>query len=180
MDRSEVSYSHDDLSDLFSVVGWTAANGQTSDTIWATLSPPWQPGQEVSLYDAHSLELRGTAKIISINSPKNATALDVLNAASKAGGMRNETVANLRLIRLDRAVQVSNLTLIDSVQAHPCSISVTNSYFHDGLNSGINTKGGCDVLIANNWVERTSYHGISSAENHWWSEGGMAGKPLAR
>ncbi len=179
MDRSEVSYSFDDLSDLFSVVGWTTANGQTSDTIWASLSAHWQPGQDLLLYDAHSLELQGTAKIISIDSPKNATAMDVLNAARREGGMSNESADILRLIRLDRALPVSGFSLIDSVQAQPRSISFTNSYFHDGLNSGINAKGGRDVLIANNWVERTTFYGITAAEDHWWSEGGMAGKPLA-
>ncbi|CAL5221970.1 g4252 [Coccomyxa viridis] len=180
MDRSEVSYSHDDLSDLFSVVGWTTANGQTSDTIWACLFPHWQPGWELLLYDAVSLELRGTAKIVSIDTPGNETAMDVLNVARNAFGMKNETVDILRLIRLDKAIPVSSLGIIDSAQAQPRSISVTNSYFHDGLNSGINTKGGRDVVMANNWVERTNYLGISSAEDRWWSEGGMAGNVVIR
>ena len=166
MDRSKVSHSHNDLSDLSSIVGWATANGQTSDKIWASIFLQRQPGMEVSLYDAHSLELRGNAKIISIDSSKNETAMDVLNAVCKAGGMEAEKVDILRLIRLDRAIQVSNLTLVDSVLAQPQSISITDSYSHDGLNSGINIKGGRDVLIANNWVERTNNHSISSAQDH--------------
>ena len=126
MDRSEVSYSHDDVSDLSSTIGWTTANGRTSDTIWTSVFPPWKTGQQVSLYDAHSLERRSTAKIISIDSCKNQTALHVLNAALKASGMEAAEVDFLRLIRLNKGVQVSSPSwYITYKRSHKESVSQT-------------------------------------------------------
>ena len=84
----------------------------------------------------------------------------------------------MNLITLNQAVKISNLTMLDCTQARPQKISVTNSYFHDGLNDGITCKGGLNITVANNWVERTAFMGIAAAEDAYWWEGGIPGKLL--
>ena len=175
MDRSEVAYNWDDLSDLFNYVGWTNANNQTTKTIWAALEAGWQPGQTISLYNAYTLQLISTATIVSVNNTANQTALDALNNALWSVGLSGTNSGNMNLVTLNTAVKISNLTMLDCTQARPQSISVTNSYFHDGLNDGINGKGGLNITVANNWVERTAFMGIAAAEDAYWWEGGISG-----
>ena len=175
MDRSEVAYNWDDLSDLFNYVGWTNANNQTTKTIWAALEAGWQPGQTISLYNAYTLQLISTATIVSVNNTANQTALDALNNALWSVGLSGTNSGNMNLVTLNTAVKINNLTMLDCTQARPQSISVTNSYFHDGLNDGINGKGGLNITVANNWVERTAFMGIAAAEDAYWWEGGIPG-----
>ena len=79
------------------------------------------------------------------------------------------------VFELDRAVEISSLTIIDSREGKAQRMSVTNSYFHDGLNCGINLRGAQEVLIANSHAERTRTEGIVAMEDFWWGEGGFPG-----
>lgn len=86
---------------------------------------------------------------------------------------------DFRTYYLDRPVHIpGTLTLIDCKQGKPQRISITNTYMHEGLNCGINVKGANEILVANSIVERTRMAGVTLAEDHWWSEGGMAGGRL--
>ena len=79
------------------------------------------------------------------------------------------------IYELDQAVEISSLTIIDSREGKAQRMSVTNSYFHDGLNCGINLRGAQEVLIANSHAERTRTGGVVAMEDYWWGEGGFPG-----
>ena len=79
------------------------------------------------------------------------------------------------IYELDQAVEISSLTIIDSREGKAQRMSVTNSYFHDGLNCGINLRGAQEVLIANSHAERTRTGGVVAMEDFWWGEGGFPG-----
>ena len=79
------------------------------------------------------------------------------------------------IYELDQEVKINSLTLIDSREGKAQRMSVTNSYFHDGLNCGINLRGAHEVLIANSHSERTRTGGVVAMEDFWWGEGGFPG-----
>ena len=79
------------------------------------------------------------------------------------------------IYELDQEVKINSLTLIDSREVKAQRMSVTNSYFHDGLNCGINLRGAHEVLIANSHSERTRTGGVVAMEDFWWGEGGFPG-----
>ena len=101
--------------------------------------------------------------------------LQELDAALKAAGMPVKHMNGFWLFELDQAVEISSLTIIDSREGKAQRMSVTNSYFHDGLNCGINLRGAQEVLIANSHSERTRTGGIVAMEDYWWGEGGFPG-----
>ena len=70
-----------------------------------------------------------------------ACCLQELNAALKAACMPEKKLDNFWIFELDRAVEISSLTIIDSREGKAERMSVTNSYFHDGLNCVINLRG---------------------------------------
>ena len=76
MDRCEVAYNDDDLSDIFSWLGFTIANAGSDDAIHA-LGQPWQTGYELQFYDCKTLESLGTACITRYTEPGDETAKQV-------------------------------------------------------------------------------------------------------
>ena len=178
MDSCEVAYNWDDLTDVYGAMGWSASNGQTDDTIWAS-SGNWQPGQDLVIYNGDTLELEGAAKIVSLDehAQSEETSLQTLNEAFEAAGMRPTTNdASMKLIKLDQPIHISNLSIVECLQFRPERISIVNSYIHDGLNAGINAKGSNEAVIANNWVQRTTSTGIVAGEDYWWWEGPVPGE----
>ena len=103
--------------------------------------------------------------------------LQELDAALKAAGMPVKHMNGFWRFELDQAVEISSLTIIDSREGKAQRMSVTNSYFHDGLNCGINLRGAQEVLIANSHSERTRTGGVVAMEDYWWGEGGFPGMP---
>ena len=104
-----------------------------------------------------------------------ACCLQELNTALKAAGMPEKHLDNFWIFELDQAVEITGLTIIDSREGKAQRMSVTNSYFHDGLNCGINLRGAQEVLIANSHAERTRTGGVVAMEDYWWGEGGFPG-----
>ena len=174
MDRCEMAWNDDDLSDIFSWLALTAANAGSGYSLYASGSS-WSPGKELRIFDLRSLELVGTASIKSVEPIEDQTALQTLCDALKTVGMRETCMEQMRLVQLDQTIQIPGLCLIDCKQAGWKRMTVTNSYLHDGLNTGICLKGGEEVLIANNYVERTALAGIAACMDSWWLEGGIPG-----
>ena len=94
MDRCEVAYNDDDLSDIFCWLGYTAGNAGADTAIFALAGSgqSWAAGQELRIYDCRSVELVGNANIKEVVESKDEAALAELNAAFKAGGMREQQV----------------------------------------------------------------------------------------
>ena len=90
--------------------------------------------------------------------------------------MQETKLDDFWIFELDQAVEISSLTIIDSREGKAQRMSVTNSYFHDGLNCGINLRGAKEVLIANSHAERTWTGGVVAMEDFlWWGEGAFPG-----
>lgn len=81
MDRCEVAYNDDDLSDIFSWLGFTTANAGSASSIYA-IAQEWQAGQHLHIYDCRNLETVGRAVIKSIDHCKDEAALEVQSDAS--------------------------------------------------------------------------------------------------
>ena len=77
MDRCEVAYNDDDLSDIFSWLGYTIQNAHGSDSAIFALAQPWEPGQELRIYDCRTLKIVGCSCIKSNTPCKDAAALEV-------------------------------------------------------------------------------------------------------
>ena len=174
MDRCEMAWNDDDLSDVFSWLALSAANAGSDCSLYASGSS-WSPGKELRVYDMRSLEHIGSAAIKSMEPVEDQAALQALCDALKTAGMREICMEQMRLVELDQPIHIPGLCLIDCKQAGWKRISVTNSYFHDGLNTGICLKGGEETLVANNYVERTAQAGIAANMDYWWLEGGIPG-----
>lgn len=82
MDRCEVAYNDDDLSDIFSWLGYTIQNAHGSDSAIFALAQPWEPGQELHIYDCCTLETLGRSSIKSNTPCKDAAALEVRRCSS--------------------------------------------------------------------------------------------------
>ena len=142
MDRSEVSYNQDDLSDLSSISGYTAPGAGDGSTIWVLTGMLWLATWEMVFYDAHSLEELGRRRIVDFGDCKedckeDQDALKAVNDALIAGGMRGgQAWYALHRIKLDQPIDIPRLSLVHCTESAPQQFCVTNSYFHDGLNTG--------------------------------------------
>jgi len=86
MDRCEVAYNDDDLSDVFTWMGYTCANADSDSSMFA-MGPSgirWQPGNTLCLYDCRSLEQVATACIKAIDPCTDQSALEVSAPAQGA------------------------------------------------------------------------------------------------
>ena len=82
MDRCEVAYNDDDLSDIFSWLGFTTANAGSARSIYA-IAQEWQAGQHLHIYDCRNLETVGRAVIESIDHCKDEADVEVSSDAKK-------------------------------------------------------------------------------------------------
>ena len=85
MDRCEVAYNDDDLSDIFTWLGFTVANARSSRRVLSS-GPGWALGHELTFYDCRTLKTVGVACLKSKGECRDKAALEV-------GRMQNEDKA---------------------------------------------------------------------------------------
>ena len=76
MDRCEVAYNDDDLSDIFTWLGFTVANASSGRHVLSS-GPGWAPGHELTFYDCRTLETIGVARLKSKEECRDKAALEV-------------------------------------------------------------------------------------------------------
>lgn len=76
MDRCEVAYNDDDLSDIFTWLGFTVANASSGRHVLCS-GPGWPPGHELTFYDCRTLETVGVARLKSREECRDKAALEV-------------------------------------------------------------------------------------------------------
>ena len=76
MDRCEVAYNDDDLSDIFTWLGFTVANTSSGRHVLSS-GPGWAPGHELTFYDCRTLETVGVARLKSKEECQDKAALEV-------------------------------------------------------------------------------------------------------
>ena len=76
MDRCEVAYNDDDLSDIFTWLGFTVANDSSGCRVLSS-GPGWAPGHELTFYDCRTLETVGVAHLKSKTECRDKAALEV-------------------------------------------------------------------------------------------------------
>ncbi|CAL5222169.1 g4495 [Coccomyxa viridis] len=181
-DGCEAANNDDDLSDIFTYMGYTCANAQGSDNSilgHCGAGMRWLPGNRLKLYTCQSLEVVGEATVKAVERCTDKAAYEVLLAAYKESGKgpQHASFEDFQLVQLDQPVDIDGLTLIENLDTKPERISFTNCYFHDGMNCGIVPKGAIEALVANCIVERTSVVGIEASIGE---EGAFPGSIVVR
>ena len=77
MDRCEVAYNDDDLSDIFTWLGVSVANASSGCCHVLSSGPGWAPGHELTFYDCRTLETVGVARLKSREECRDKAALEV-------------------------------------------------------------------------------------------------------
>lgn len=78
-DGCEVANNDDDLSDVFTYMGYACANAGTDRSIFAQSgsSIRWLPGNTLKFYDCQSLEALGEARLTAIENCSDKAAFEV-------------------------------------------------------------------------------------------------------
>ncbi len=99
MDRCEVAQNDDDLSDVFTWMGYASENAGSDSSVFALAwgGVGWQPGHPVSIYNCHTLELVGKAHIKAVTACDDKSALEVRALALMQARLNLSTLAHLQL-----------------------------------------------------------------------------------